>query len=941
MILKFVKVIIIIIIVISILWYFFVNKKNKFNGGAYRFNSFSHTFKDIFGREIQLSLLVKTDYLNIYKAESIKSEIINIYKQNFNYGKQGDKTKTIISQCLDAKVWNFVEPRNLNKNYCLKLTDDMSIKLEKGLNILLKYYFLMFKVDDKHFNSYDLGDMLKLFDPVFDQPKTLMNEILTEYEGNVPYLSIDERHTFVIMKIIQTLEKKYENILYDQFGVDPKCNFLTSSNVDLIDRNVFKTIVEKENKNKFKLKIIETTSDKKKIYSDIINILVIDNDEIIWEITNKFENYAFNNFDDMQKIIYEIYENYFSENYPQFKTENENTESNEFLQLLYTKEYEEDKSEIIHNFMEINGIDNYNSLMSDLCKEYYYVFNNAENITDYLKFSTLLFVLFYDLNNFKELQNYGNIKREFINERKKYLPNYDSILLSLINSNKYKHFISRASTRYCNTIMDLTNKIIAYSILSVTDFNHIVFLSEIQHNRTINENRDFFKNFDKTEIRQSPGLLTDPVDTRHIEYQSIFEDQNNLKMITYYNIDERSSISNIRFSLTNNNSHYLINWPSFNYKTYANIYYDYKNNSNITYENKKIVKTTSIMTLIMTLIEIIGNIGGIDTFRNRENYNLKNKLNIFEKYISNDFKLDSDDEFSLLYSICPNVFYRCMNLPNLIGVLTKILFVSDYLLSNSKSYIENPYFILILTQFRKIIHELFNLYLTEPKKMEQWPDINFYEGMRDTNLIFILTKFLKQNYVSDETVNLFNKIMFYNKQPYYYILIIYIMYYCSLLLLFNTNFETVKSSMKNYIYDYLENYYYKRDLVVVDDLDSYLDILIEKNEMNYKSYSRLPSNQSGYTSSYYIYFVSYLFKNCHLNTKNMCFLCDYPINIGTLKMDAIGLYKIMKYPFLLEHTNELNPEINSLGKTLYIFFGGSYHGQNYYDILRKFYGYRN
>jgi len=761
----------------------------------------------------------------------------------------------------------------------------------------------------------------------------ILKKILTLYDGNVPYLSIDEKHTPVLLKIIQTLEDKYENILYDQFGVDPNYNFLTSTDVDLIDRNVFKILTEKENRNKFKLKIIETTSDKKKLYSDIINMIVM-NDEIV----DNFENYAFNNFDDMQKIIYEIYKNYFSENYPQLKI---NTELDEFLQPLYENMREENKSEVIRNFIEINGIDNYNSLMFDLCQEYCYVFNNTENITDYLKFSTLLFILFYDLNNFKELPNYNNIKQEFIKERKKYLPNYENILLSLKNSLKYKHFIRRASTKYCNAIMDLTNKIIAYNILQTSDFNHIVFLSEIQHNRTINENRVFFKNFDKTEIQYRSGLQTVPLDMRHIEHQSIFEFQDNLKMITYYNIDERNFHYHIHFSLTNNNSQYYIGWPTFNYKTYTNIYYDYKNNFKITDRNKKIINSMSIMTLIMALVEIIANIDPMDIFENRENYNLKNKLNIFEKYIFNDFKLDSDDEFSLLYSICPNVFYRSLNLPNLIGILTKILFITDHLLLNSESYIKNQYFILILTQFRQIIHELFNSYLTEPEKMEQWPDIDFKEEIIDTTFIMILTKLFKQNDVSNETVNLFYKIMNYNKQPCYYILIIYIMYYCSLLILFNTDFETVKSSMKNYIYEYLEDYYYKRDLVVVDDLDSYLDTLIETNEAYYKYYLQLPSNYTNYTSAYYIHSALYLFKNCALNAKNIFFLCDYPTITQAFKMDVIGLYKIMKYPFLLGHTNELNPEVDSLGKTLYIFFGGQYHGENYYRILHKFYGYKN
>ena len=941
-----------IIIVISVLWYFFANKKNKFNGGAYRFNILSNkeSFKDIFGREIQLSPLLKTDYLNIYKAESIKSEIIKIYNKTFAHSKQKFMTTNILTQCLFKGAWTFRENyENIVENYRLELTDNISIKLEKGLGILFKYYFIMFRSDDI-FNSYDLKEIVQELHPNYNNSVTLISGIIKSYNDNVPYLSIDENHTFVMRKIVRTLQMKYENILYDQFGVDPKYNFLTSSNPYLIVDNIFKIIVEKENRNDFKLKIIEITSNKEKLYSSIINNIVYNN-EINSKIITKLKNNNFNGFNDIQKIIYEIYENYFLENYPQLKIEKENddTKLNKILKLLCVRKYSDNESKNLETFLKnicksdyikITGINNYNSLMADLCRQYHYVFNNTENITDYLKFSTLLFVLFYDLNNFKKFANYDNIKRKFIKKRKKYLSNYEHILSMLKNSDKSEYLMLIASNKYCNAIMDLTNKIIAIGILDKTDFNNIVFLSEMRHNRTINENRAFFKDFDKTEILQRPGLLSNPIDTRHIEYHSTFEYRNNLKMITYYNIDDRYFGFNLRFSLSDDETYNLINWPTFDYKNYANLYDEYKKNS-IPNGNKKIVDSISVMTLIMTLTEIIGNIIEPEVFENQENYDLENKLKIYEKYISNDFKLNSNDDYSLLYSICPNVFYKYMNLPNLIGVLTKILFISDHLLLNSKSCIKNKYFITILEQFRKIMYELFNLYLTEPKKMEQWPDIDFEEKINDDDLITILTEFFKQDKVSNETVNLFSKIIDYNEKPYYYLLIIYIMYYCSLLVLSETNFKSVNSSIKNYIYDQLENYYYKRDLVVVDDLDSYLEILIETIKKEYAICLQSKFDNFDDLTNYFINSVSYLFKDCNLNATVMGFLCNFSITIVTLKMDVIGLYKMMKYPFLLEHTNDLNSKVDSLGKTLYIFFGGNYHGENYYKILYKFYKFEN
>ena len=62
-------------------------------------------------------------------------------------------------------------------------------------------------------------------------------------------------------------------------------------------------------------------------------------------------------------------------------------------------------------------------------------------------------------------------------------------------------------------------------------------------------------------------------------------------------------------------------------------------------------------------------------------------------------------------------------------------------------------------------------------------------------------------------------------------------------------------------------------------------------------------------------------------------------------MDIIATYKLLKYPLMEyeikdeKYKNRIDPTINPLGKTFYIFYGGSYHGSLYSDLLDIIYYY--
>ena len=70
---------------------------------------------------------------------------------------------------------------------------------------------------------------------------------------------------------------------------------------------------------------------------------------------------------------------------------------------------------------------------------------------------------------------------------------------------------------------------------------------------------------------------------------------------------------------------------------------------------------------------------------------------------------------------------------------------------------------------------------------------------------------------------------------------------------------------------------------------------------------------------------------------------DTSITLMTSKMDIIATYKILKYPLMkYEITNEkyenrIDPNLDPLGKTFYIFYGGNYHGILYSQLLDEIY----
>ena len=826
-------------------------------------------------------------FKNIFGEEIETSKVIIFEDEYYLYGTQ-------LKQQI-VKNYNaiFEHENNRVSNIMDKFKDDLIPYVCDNSEVTILNNQLKFKINDpstlsKLYYYYYIyyGRIEDLDETIYDNFKNInLSEIFGIDTSFVsPYLYIPDNHSSFKYDLIKQMYNKYTQKLFPYVG-----NFETITTEILWDACSF------DNKLSIKYRIIQTNNPPDNpsnntfintFESDIQTILLLGYRNI-----NKIED------------VSEIEDNLLTSLATIYKT------NEEFLK--YT----------------ISDVEKLKSHFGEQIREFSDVSNE------------LLYAIIFITNCDGKYINNSEIKEVIINHR-------------LYQKNKIDHHENDISfaqfelicSHIMNGLMDLTHISISTQILCTTEYNNVMFLTERYYGRTFSsKNINTEYSYDE-ENNTKLALLSPSLKNKNIDQQLRISTPNaEHKMISFYDIDERYSGSiNNMYKISNPLCDYLNVAPSYNiimnlgkmnYNDYDGIIkiIDNKYKKYYVTHNFKI-NNFSILCILSELLT-----GRLNTRSDNidDNRNYGRLYAIYKKFVSQyHFSRNKEDTFSYLYheSVMENykeIFEKPINTficttDNYMSFINKLihLFITlTYYLADNENKSNELYPIIL--NFRIVVLNLL-LFYNDPSKYDR-----YFTGNIPKNKYKNIENIAMNPYDNlNEIVKIFGS---YNYK-YYFVLSFVMMakllcdYYIK-----TENLNEGLNGFKWYIYVVLFNYYNDRTMYLTDEIDKYVDKIYYYMIVDLKERSeRIKRSETK---------QNYVLNNLPIDES----LWDLLTTVCTSKMDIIATYKILKYPLMkYEITNEkyknrIDPNLDPLGKTFYIFYGGSYHGILYSQLLDEIY----
>ena len=906
--------IIIILIVICILFIWKPFRKGKTQGGVYPKNV--NLNKNVFNEELTPTTitLFANEYF-LYDTD-LKIKIRNNYRKLLN--NYNNSTKFITDNLINNNATNCIQ-----ENTSIVCCENCTLKPNNITNIyrLYHYYFTVsnYDYDPKSFvtklASNDLDDMI--------QTKITFDE-------TIPYFLIHDSHDqglfkFYAISYIWYMKKKYPYI-----------------GSPLIELEIFHDLFSFDGQTIIKYRFENHIKPDEITMYDVTSVLLYG-----YGYLNSIETfkYGYDVFDDLKSHYNSI----------------EDT-------LQYSLGTKNNINQCFEQFCNSNGL-NYNDILN-FVNDYYRNLKpenpnknmNIQSVESYSMMYTLLFILYCNTNY-------------IINEQfRKELVNYNicgklssSMRQDPIELNEFQYYYNT----YLNALMDMTHKIISISILYQTNFNNIIILTEKYHGRLFESNQIETILTDKV----NPGLLSPKLKDRNLEQQYNITIKNESKKISIYEIDERidrlDDTSEFILKPTCpylNVSTRILNaiWSNdiFDDEFISNSEYassvNFINNlfENNVYGFENLPYKINEFSICCVLAEFAHMPCAINTVISRNEINL---YDLFFKFsnmcITYDVAKDSGSQKTFLEIVkedesCKNEIHRVFmtpictptfkesNYPQYTSLLAYLLMVIKYYLKTNSL---NSNISKIINKFDNVVLKLMSVVtnVESGKKFFNLPT-NTELPIKVKNAVrILLTSELNSN-----SVNAYETLLSYTDYKYYYALIFEITYN----LVFNyviktiqTNRDEMLEGFKSYIMVYLTDYYYNRTMFLVDNITDYIETLFVEMLKNIDCEIAVKNYRKDQI------YVKVVYNNIYNNTSNAKLrfnvdrIRDTAITLLTSKMDIIATYKILKYPLMEykitdeKYKNRIDPNLDPLGKTFYIFYGGNYHGEVYQQILKKLY----
>ena len=883
-------VILLLCLLLSSLYWLWINHHEKIQrkqGGVYPKNSIM-SLKNIFGEEIETSKVIIFDDEYYLYGTQLKQQIVKNYNVIFEH--ENNRVSNIMDNFkndLIPYVCDNSEVTILNNQLKFKINDPSTLS-----KLYYCYYIYYGHIED-------------LDETIYDNFKNINLSEIFGLETNFvsPYLYIPDNHSSFKYNLIERMYDKYTQKLFPYVG-----NFKTITTEILWDACSF------DNKLSIKYRIIQTDESlDKSLDNPFINIFESDIQTILllgYRDINKIEDVSNMNDDLLTNLstIYKINE--------------------EFLKYV------------------ISDVEKLKNHFGDQIREFGDVSNE------------LLYAIIFITNCDGKYINNSEINEIIINHR-------------LYQKNKIDHPENDISfkqfelicSHIMNGLMDLTHISISTQILCTTEYNNVMFLTERYYGRTFSsKNINTEYHYDE-ENNTKLALLSPSLKNKNIDQQLRISTPNaEHKMISFYDIDERYSGSiNNMYKISNPLCDYLNVAPSYNiimnldkinYNDYDglikiidNKYKKYYVTRSITQSNAHALAEVSPYTkhnykinnfsILCILSELLT--GRLNTKSDNidENRNYGRLYAIYKKFVSQyHFNRNKEDTFSYLYheSVMENykeIFEKPINtfictIDNYMSFINKLihLFVTlTYYLADNENKSNELYQIIL--NFRIVVLNLL-LFYNNPSKFDK----------------YFTKKIPKNKYKNIENIamnpydNLNEIVKIFGSYNYKYYFVLSFVMMAKLLCDYYTKTENLDEGLngfKWYIYVVLFNYYNDRTMYLTDEIDKYVDkiyyYMIDDLKERSERIKRTETEQN------------YVLDNLPINDS----VWDLLTTVCASKMDIIATYKILKYPLMkYEITNEkyknrIDTNLDPLGKTFYIFYGGSYHGILYSQLLDEIY----
>ena len=906
--------IVIILIVICILFIWKPFRKGKTQGGVYPKNVVLN--KNLFNENITPIKIDLFENEYFLYDNDLKIRIRNNYQNLLN--NYNNSTKFISDNLIDDNITNYVRD-----NTSIVCCENCTLKPNNITNVyrLYHYYFTIsnYVHDPKTFITTLQSNVL---DEIIQRKIT--------FDETIPYLLIHDSHDHELFGFYLNSYVCYTKKQYPYIGSP------------LIELEIFHDLFSINGQTIIKYRFEKYIEPNEITIYDVTSVLLYGYDYL-----NSIETfkYGYDVFDDLKAHYISI------DDTLQYSLGTKNNINQCFEQFC---------NSIGLNYSDIlNFVNNYyrNIKLKNPNKNV-----NIQSIDSYSMMYTLLFILYCNTDYItneqfkKELEYY-----DICGKLKSFMRR------NLIKLNKFRYYYNT----YLNALMDMTHKIISISILYQTDFNNIMILTEKYHGRLFESNQ--IETIPTNEV--NPGLLSPKLKDKNLEQQYDITIGNKLKKISIYEIDERLDRLD--------DSGKFIHKPTCAYLNvstrilnaiWSNDIFDDEFMSNSEYTNS--------VNFIDNLFET--NVYGFENHPYKINeFSIccvlaefihmpcimdtefaTNKINLYDLFFkfsimcnTYDVVKDSETQKSFLEIIkeddsCKNEIHRVFmtpictptfklsNYPQYTSLLAYLLMVIKYYLKSNS----------LNSNISKIINKFYNVVL---KLISVVTNVEYGQNLfslpTNTELpikVKNAIRILLTSELNSESVNAYQTLISYTDYKYYYALIFEITYHLVFTYVtktVQTNKDEMLDGFKWYIMVYLTDYYYNRTMFLVDNITDYIETFFMEmmENINRKTTKKHYRIDQDYVKAIYnkIYNIT---SNIKLRY-NIERIRDTSITLLTSKMDIIATYKILKYPLMkYEITNEkyknrIDPNLDPLGKTFYIFYGGNYHGEVYKQILKKLY----